>query len=343
MEKKMARHVHLVGSIGLDTVEDVFVAVGKFVKPYILRCPDGEVAGRRLWISYQYPVLRSNRFLLIDETRMLHGAGMCAMRMTEGSKPEDVHFGELGYAREARLSYQDFLEARGAGQLQPTTRFQVCLPTPFAVIGAFVVPEDVPKVLPAYTAAMLRELVRICAAIPHGDLAVQWDVCIEMLMWDGRYAQMPGFPGMKEAFIAAFQELTKAVPGDVELGFHLCYGDLDAKHFVEPLDLGKAVELANLIVANLEHPVAWIHMPVPRDRDDDAYFLPLRDLRIPPETELFLGLVHDSDGVEGTRRRMTAASTVRPAFGIATECGMARARTKELVVKLLSIHAEAAS
>ena len=338
----MARHVHLVGSIGLDTVEDVFTAAGKFVKPYILRCPDGEVAGRRLWISYQYPILRSNRFLSVDETRLLPGAGMCAMRLAEGSEPTDVHFGELGYAREARLSYQDFLKARQAGELQSTTRFQVCLPTPFAVIGAFLVPEDVSKVLPAYTAAMLREVARICAAIPHSDLALQWDVCIEMLMWDGRYSQMPAFPGMKEVFVAAFQELASAVPRDVELGFHLCYGDLDAKHFVEPLDLGKAVELANLIGANLKHPIAWIHMPVPRNREDDAYFLPLRDLKISPETELFLGLVHDSDGAGGARRRISAASMVRPAFGIATECGMARARTKELVLKLLSIHAEAA-
>jgi len=31
MEKDMARHVHLVGSIGLDTVEDVFTAAGIFV------------------------------------------------------------------------------------------------------------------------------------------------------------------------------------------------------------------------------------------------------------------------------------------------------------------------
>src|SRR5215469_4153036 len=207
----MARHVHLVGSIGLDTVEDVFTAAGRFVKPFILRCPDGEVAGRRQWIGYQYPVLRSNRFLSVDETRLLHGAGMCAMRLAEGSKPEDVHFGELGYAREARLSYQDFLKAREASQLESTTRFQVCLPTPFAVIAAIIVPEDLPKVLPAYATAMLRELDRICAAIPHSDLALQWDVCIEMLMWDGRYSQIPPFPGMKEVFIAAFQELSNEV------------------------------------------------------------------------------------------------------------------------------------
>jgi hypothetical protein len=49
-------------------------------------------------------------------------------------------------------------------------------------------------------------------------------------------------------------------------------------------------------------------MPVPRNRDDHAYFLPLHDLRISPETELFLGLVHDSDGTEGARRRPSGSS-----------------------------------
>ena len=78
-------------------------------------------------------------------------------------------------------------------------------------------------------------------------------------------------------------------------------------------------------VTLLEHPVAWIHMPIPRDHDDHADFLPLHDLRISPETELLLWLVRDSDGTEGARRQITAASKVRPAFGIATECRMARA------------------
>ena len=103
--------------------------------------------------------------------------------------------------------------------------------------------------------------------------------------------------------------------------FHLCYSDMDAKHFVEPLDLGKAVELANLIVAKIKHPVSWINMPVPRDHDDDAYFLPLRDLKISPETELFLGLVHDSDGAaehaggSPRRPRQDPRSALRPNAG----------------------------
>jgi hypothetical protein len=56
---------------------------------------------------------------------------------------------------------------------------------------------------------------------------------------------------------------------------------------------------------------------------------------------LFLGLIHDSDGAEGARRRITVASKVRPAFGIATECGMARANERTRF-QGLSIHAEAA-
>jgi hypothetical protein len=48
-------------------------------------------------------------------------------------------------------------------------------------------------------------------------------------------------------------------------------------------------------------------MPVLRNRNDDAYFAPLRRLTPHPETELYLGLVHFTDGVEGTRRRIATA------------------------------------
>jgi hypothetical protein len=268
--------------------------------------------------------------------------GLTALRLKANSSPEEIHFGELGYAREARTSYQDFLAARKRGDIAPETRFQVCLPTPTAVISAFLVPQDIPKILPAYTQSMLRELERICDFVPHQDLALQWDVCIEMIQWDGRAAIMPSFPGIEPMFRDAFAQLARAVPGDVELGFHLCYGDMDAKHFIEPLDLAKAVGLANLILSAAGRPVTWIHMPVPRERGDAAYFAPLADLARPAGTELYLGLVHAQGGVEGTVRRMKTAREVVADFGIATECGIGRSRTPELVRSLLAIHAAAA-
>jgi hypothetical protein len=83
-------------------------------------------------------------------------------------------------------------------------------------------------------------------------------------------------------------------------------------------------------------------MPVPIDRSDEAYFQPLRKLALSPATEVFLGLVH-RDGVEATKKRIETAARYVPDFGIATECGMARCRTPELVRTLLRIHAEASS
>jgi hypothetical protein len=339
----MARQVHLVGSIGLDTVGDVFATCGELLGPHLKRVPDGEPGGRRLWISWQFAVLRANPYLQADiTTHRPGGIGFHPIKLAEGVKPEEVRFGELGYAREARASYLDFIAARGNGILPRGARFQVSLPTPFAVVGPFCTPEARPPILKAYEQAMLREVAAICESIPHQDLAIQWDVCIEMVMWDGGSPTMAAFPGMEKVFAESFARLGGSVPADVDLGFHLCYGDLDAAHFIQPRDATKMVELAQLIARSVKRPIQWLHMPVPIDRIDDAFFMPLRDLALSGSTELYLGLVHAGDGLDGTRRRIAAASRYVNNFGIASECGIARARRPELVRQILQVHADAA-
>ncbi|HEX4192079.1 MAG TPA: hypothetical protein VHY80_03235 [Stellaceae bacterium] len=339
----MARQVHLVGSVGLDTVGEVFATCGSLLGPHLKRVPDGEPGGRRLWISWQFAVLRANAYLQADTSQHRSGGiGFHPMKLADGVKPEDVRFGELGYAREARASYLDFVAARDKGILPKGARFQVSLPTPFAVIGPFVVAEARQPVLCAYEDAMLREVAAICDGISHQDLAIQWDVCIEMVIWDGGYPSIPSFPGMDKVFGDSFARLAGAVPEDVELGFHLCYGDLDAVHFVQPRDATKMVELAHLMRDSAKRPLHWIHMPVAIDRSDDAFFAPLHGLALASGTELYLGLVHAADGVAGTRKRMAAASRFVKEYGIASECGIARARKPELVRQILQTHADAA-
>jgi ubiquinone/menaquinone biosynthesis C-methylase UbiE len=78
-------------------------------------------------------------------------------------------------------------------------------------------------------------------------------------------------------------------------------------------------------------------MPVPHDRDDDAYFAPLSDLRLPGETELYLGLLHPADGEDGARRRIAAAQRHVAGFGVATECGWGRGGAAA-VEGLLELH-----
>jgi hypothetical protein len=261
--------------------------------------------------------------------------------LADGVGANDIRFGELGYAREARASYQDFLATRQAGMIPQGVRFQVCLPTPLAVISPFCPGKDMLTIESAYEKAMLHEVETICAAIPQRDLCLQWDVCIEMLMWDGRSPTFtpPQFKDPEGEILARMQRICDAVPQGVELGIHLCYGDLDAKHFIEPLDAGKLVEMANAIKKTVSRLITYFHLPVPINRTDDAYYQPLRALQLAPSTELYLGLVH-ADGEENVKKRIAAASKSVADFGIATECGMARARTPAMVMTLLKAHAE---
>jgi len=64
----------------------------------------------------------------------------------------------------------------------------------------------------------------------------------------------------------------------------------------------------------------------------------MRDFKLAPSTEIYLGLIHAGDGAEGAKKRVELAAKYVPRFGIATECGFARARKKDLVRTLLDIH-----
>src|SRR5262249_59474800 len=110
-------------------------------------------------------------------------------------------------------------------------------------------------------------------------------------------------------------------------------------HFKEPADTRKLVDVANVLAGSLGRPLNWIHLPVPRNGVDEAYYAPLGELRLRAETELYLGLVHHTDGVEGTRRRIDVAGRFASGFGIATECGWGR-RAPATIPELLRIHRE---
>ena len=87
-----------------------------------------------MWISWQAPLLRANPFLQVDSSSP-QLSDFAPLRIAPGVDPEEVRFGELGYAREARASHLDFVAAKSRGDLPSTVRFQVSLPTPWAIVG----------------------------------------------------------------------------------------------------------------------------------------------------------------------------------------------------------------
>jgi methionine synthase II (cobalamin-independent) len=233
-----------------------------------------------------------------------------------------------------------FLRLRDEGVIAQGTRFQVSLPTPAGVVGPFVVAEDRAAVEPAYERALLGELQRILDGIPPEDLAIQWDTAVEFALLEGR---MPSWFGddVLAGVVERAARQAAAVPPEAQLGYHLCYGDVEEQHFVQPADAGRLAAVLSGILSSAPRPVTWVHLPVPIERDDDAYFAPLAEVELPEGTELYLGLLHHEDGVEGALRRARAAATAVPSFGVATECGFGRGPS-ERTPALLDLHAAVA-
>lgn len=333
--------VHLVGSIGLDSVEEILRTAGMTLGRRLVRVPDGEVGPRRLWLSFQYPLLRSSPFLRPDPGGAVRATSKFPkLCLAEGVGEGEISFGELGYAREARASYLDFVEARKRGEIPAQARFQVCLPTPMGVIYAFCIEKDIDIIDRVYEKAMIAEVEAICRAIPHKDLCIQWDFCHEMIILDGQSQDwFPLVDADLASIMARMQRICASIPTDVELGIHLCYGDFGASHFIQPKDAGRMVEVANAMAQAIERPITYIHFPVPLKRNDEAYFAPFAGLKLDAKTEVYLGVVHLAEGVEGVAQKLSLARRYTRVDAISTECGIARARKPDLVRQILELQA----
>jgi ubiquinone/menaquinone biosynthesis C-methylase UbiE len=335
MEESAPVGVHLVGSVPLGSAEEVFRSVAGALGDRVRRLPDGETGARSDWIVWQYPLFSSQARFEIGPPGASSYRALPQLRLRTGEDASGMAFEELGYASAAMASYRTFAQLKADGVIPPAVRFLVSQPTPLAPVSAFVAPEYQAELEPVYEAQMRTEVERIVDAIPADQLAIQWDARYEFAMLEGAIAVW--FEDVRAGIDERLLRLGSMVPAGVELGFHLCYGDDEHGHFAEPADARKLVEVANALAASLERPLDWIHLPVPQDRADDAYFAPLGDLRLAEGTELYLGVLHAGD--DGAEGRIAAAREHVGGFGIATECGWGRGGAAS-VAGLLDLHRE---
>lgn len=329
---------HLVGSVNLADAEAVFTTVAATMGDCVARIPDGETD--RPFVQWMMSKVVGH-----PDVEVLPGGALGDVVPRLGVKSETIDFPDFGFAEAARASFAVFGKLKCDGVIGPATRFQVSIPTPITIAGAVCPAEYQQQMAAGLERAFLRDVASICATVPHHELAIQWDMPGEIGMQEEVF---PSWFGTDTGPIAEqTRRLSAAVPELVELGFHLCYGDPPpaegerGKHFVEPRDTTILVTLANVIASSAGRRVDWIHMPVPITRDDAGYFKPLAGLALDDRTTLFLGLVHEQDGIEGAVRRATAAHAFCPSFGVGTECGMGRRRPHD-VPPLLELQARVA-
>ena len=358
------RPVALVGSVPCETVEEALTLVGPGIGDILAGLPDGEPGFRNKWVVFNGPHVyephpdievtnkpkprpEKSVFKDLPDWVPTSWEEMWRFRVRDGV--ERIHFGNLHYAEFAIGSYEKFKRLRDAGVVPRGTRFQVSLPMPEDFTRWCTgTPRDFAIMTRAVDDALANEIRKILAAIPNDDLLIQFDVCWEVFACDtgdfmGREPlawKADGDP--YERFGGYVSRLAPLIPETVVLGMHLCYGDLEHSHLIEPKDLAVCVRMANLAIEQAGRRLDYVQMPVPRNRDDDAYYAPLKDLKA-GDTKLYIGLVHLTDGLDGAKRRLqTFRRHYGGRFGVATECGWGR-RKRETIPALMRLHREIAA
>jgi hypothetical protein len=345
----MGNSLLLVGSVPLDTVEEVMRTFGGALASYLPAVPDGEVGERRSWVNrLGYQIFNGHLNLeTIRRPKPIDGVEQLLPRGRDDSwqfkvKPgvERVRFGNpgsrLGYARDAVNSYFVFRTLREKAVLPQGMRFQISIPMVNSVIRPlyFPDPENLAKVRPGFEAALAAEVAVIADKIPHEDLAIQWDCAWELQAVCGAGK---GVPSELEvgAHVPAIARLSNLVPADIALGFHYCFGTFGGWPAFAPDDLSRPVELINAANAAINRRIDWIHIPT-LDRTDDAFYAPLVKLD-GKGARVYLGAIHTMPTL---KQRVAAARKFLPDFGLAAYCGFGRT-PPDTMPRILQDHLEA--
>lgn len=334
--------LHFVGSIPLPTPSAVFTHIPASLLPHSLpRLPDGEPGVRQSFTGWQFDILGSQG--LKAALTPLNAIGQpSAHKEWTNEKIDEVLANvpavlETGYDTAALESWEAFDRAKRAGRIAENVRFQVGIPTATNFLPFGAQPAFQQLLETRYTAGLERAIRRIQDGIPHDQLAIQLDLATEFSLlhggvwFSGSLAEQQFVPWEREEMMDALAEkvvrLANVVDKEVELGLHCCYGDFGERHFFEPPDTSMIAAFVSRILDKLQRPLAWVHFPVPKGREDEEYLLPMLPLleRLGEETAVFVGLVHAED-LEGTRRRLGTARKVfgKRTFGVGTECGLGR-------------------
>jgi hypothetical protein len=330
MASRVTSPLLLVGSLPADSTEAALRSGAEFFGDMVFALPDGETGPRAGWVGYERErLVRPHPDIeTVSDTGSPTGIPRHAyetpiFRIRPGVT--ELHWDSWPRIDDAIASYAQFRALRQEGAIPGELRFQVGLPFPSSALNGFKAnfAADYALAEPAFEDLVARELERLTAAIPPAELAIQWDVCYEVLDLDGVIAWTDG--DAWERFARPVTRLTRLIPEETLVGYHFCYGTFPEWPMYEARDMSLVVRMANHAVASSGRRVDFLHMAGPRylRSEDDGFFRPLSELEA-GDARVYLGIVLPVDGVPGLERRHATASRYLDDFGVAMYCGFGR-------------------
>jgi hypothetical protein len=330
MTRRADSELLLVGSLPAPSTDAAFRASADLFADLVFALPDGETGPRAAWVGYErerlvrpHPDVDTVKATDSPTGIPRHAYETPVFKIRDGVS--ELHWDTWPRIDDAIESYRQFRALRDEGVIPEQLRFQIGLPFPSSALNGFKADfgADYPIAERAFEDLVARELKRLTNEIPPGELAIQWDVCYEVLDLEGVIAWTAG--DAWERFTGPVSRLTHLIPEDVLVGYHLCYGTFPEWPMYEARDMSLLVRMANHAVEHSGRPVDWLHLAGPRylRSEDDSFFRPLSDLQ-PGDARVYLGIVLPLDGVPGLKRRHETASRYLDEFGVAMYCGFGR-------------------
>jgi len=186
MTRRVNSDLLLVGSLPADSAEGALRSAGEFFGDLVFALPDGETGPRAGWVSYERERLaRPNPgVVVVQETESPTGLPRHAYEtpvFAVAPGVTELHWDSWPRIDDAIESYAVFARLRADGVIPAGLRFQIGLPFPASALNAFKADfaRDYPIAARGFEDLVARELVRLTAAIPPSDLAIQWDLAYE--------------------------------------------------------------------------------------------------------------------------------------------------------------------
>jgi hypothetical protein len=348
------RAAMLVGSLPFDTEETCMSIALDTLGPALFSLPDGEIGdktpafpkGNRIaWVVYAIEKLtedtqnwqvvkqpiRGDDGMAVD----YNGFQKLKPRRSPADMPQHVR---LGYDRFFFQNYPIFQRLREQHNL-PDLKFQLGVPTGFAMGFAFASPITWLRYTYAFNTVIAREVNAVLATAGK-DVIIQIEVPPEL------YAayKLPG-PLLGLALRPINDLLAKITPG-AQIGIHLCLGDFHNEALVHPKTLKKMVAFSNKLVAEwpAQHTLSYVHYPfaegIVPPTVAASYYTPLKDINLPSGTRFIAGFVHEK---RSTTENKHILASIETAYGrpvdVACSCGLGR-RSPETAQHLMDLMAQ---
>lgn len=330
----MTRKTHLVGSWPGRTPEHAMEAALKQLSPHLLRMTDGETGDRASWITVGIDALRANPDVeMINDGDWSSYHNVAKWRVKEGHTldPDNIR---LCYARYFDGSFPAFKELR-ARFGRPDLQFQVGIPASIDVAGASFGEAAFtdPSIPAAFTTAAAREIEKIRASADE-EVLFQLETVFSLVA----VAREPdeAQPEIARRMAAGLAAMAAAAPEGTHFGCHLCLGDFNREAFTNMRDARPLVLVANAIVDQWPEGrvLDYIHVPFAAARkppiEDEAFYEPLSDLRLPEDVRFVAGFLHETLDLPAHQQLLARIeSRVGRPVDVAAACGLGRRDTPE--------------